>query len=430
MSLRHRPNLLSVIAASVLATAAPAIAFAQPDEPDTDEAAADEAAADEAAADEAAADEAAADEAAPPPPESEMGDEASTWGVGGEEVEGKYKPRGKTGKLAELEEEEEEERDIDEGPPDLAPPGFAYLDTAIGFGDILVVEHEQGATNVSPTASFLIGLGYRIGDEWLLYARFPISTGDSDGPLTPFRSGARNPDTFKQIATGAFELGVKPHFILNRDMRLPVGLAFAFPSAQGDMFADADNQADLGKKIVNLGAAASRGWEDRGLFASKRLTVTPSGGFFWKLPDVGPGHIRLEPETKVEIMIRTGGADPIPQDQLPTGEQAGEANDVAVNWVLNLDSWYDLFDGALQLGLLRLRLAVGGAEETKGSLNPSGAQFIYEPTVGSHIDFTDDESFGMDVRLGYMLPIGGELGGDGASNGSIGGLRMRAGFFF
>jgi hypothetical protein len=364
-------------------------------------------------------------------PPIDKNDPDSSWGVGGEEPDGKYKPRGRTGKLAELEEDEEEERDIAEGPPDLDPPGFAYLDTAVGFGSVLAVAHEQGATSVSPTASFLIGLGYRIGDEWLIYARFPISTGENDGPRDPFVEGARNPDVFTQIATGAFEIGVKPHFILNRDMKLPVGLAIAFPSAQGDMFADADNQADLGKRIVNQGAAASRGWEDRGLFASKHMTLTPSAGFHWKLREVGPMDIRLEPEMKWEIMIRTGGTEPE-----PTRQPLGSLRDVSLNWVIALDPWFDFFDKLLQVAP-RFRIAVATAEEAAGAdcpdncgIDPGGTALVFEPTIGSHIDFVGDDAFGMDFRLGYMIPVAGELNSSGQAALGIGGLRIRAGFFF
>jgi hypothetical protein len=372
---------------------------------------------------------------AAPQPESESG----SWGVGGDEPEGKYKPRGKTGKLKDLEEDEEvEEEEAEEGPPDLPPPGFAYLDTAIGFGDIVVVEYNTGATKITPTASFLIGVGYRIGDTWQLYARFPISTGEVDGPEEPFIETARNPDTFKQIATGAVEIGVKPHFILSRNLRLPAGLAIAFPSAQGDMYADADNQGDLGKRIVNLGAAASRGWEDRGLFASKRLTLTPSVGVLWQIPDLGPGKLRIGGDTKVEIMIATGGADPRERD-LQTNINVEDAdndelnrkrNDVAVNWVLGGHVWYDFFGGLLSPGL-RFWLAVGTAEETRGSLDPGGAQFVFEPNIATHVSFLEDEAFGLDARIGYMLPAGGELGGDNALvDASVGGLRITAGFFF
>lgn len=414
MSLLDRSTLLSTILAGVI-MAAPSIAHAQGDTEKEGE-----------GADLGSDDDDAEEEAKPPPePPPEM---EGNWGEGGDEPEGKFRPRGKTGKLKELDEEVEEEKEVEEGPPDLPPPGFVYLDTAIGFGDITVVEYLEGATDVTPTASFVIGLGYRIGDVWQVYARFPISTNKSDGPLDPFVEGARNPDTFTQIAVGSFEIGVKPHFIINRDLRIPVGLAIDFPSGQGDMFADPDNQADLGKRIVNVAAAASRGYEDRGLFASKRLTLTPSGGVLYQIPDLGPGKLRLGADTKIEIMIKTGGADPALLERANNQPQ-GEINSVAVNWVLGGHAFYDFFDGLLSPGL-RMWLAVGTAEETRGSIDPGGAQFVFEPNIATHIPFLEDEAFGMDARVGYMLPAGGELGGGGFASGSIGALRLTAGFFF
>jgi hypothetical protein len=427
MALFYRSHLLSGILAGVLTTAISAVAVAQPDEDEKD---ADDASSEPTEVD--LDDDDDDDDEPPPPPPDDSGDSSeSTWGVGGEEPEGKYKPQGRTGKLAELEEEDEEEREVAEGPPDLDPPGFAYLDTVIGFGSVLAPAHEQGATSISPTASFLIGIGYRIGDTWNVYANFPISTGENDGPLDPFVDGARNPDIFTQIAVGNFEVGVEPHFILNRDMKLPVGLGIAFPSAQGDMFADVDNQADVGRRIVNQGAAASRGWEDRHLFSSKHMSLVPMVGLHWKIRDLGPMDLRLEPEMEAAVMIRTGGTEPDVNRQPP-----GALRDVSVTWVLQLDAWADFFDKLLQFSP-RLRLVIATAEEGAGAscpddcgIDPGGAAFVFEPTIGSHLDFTDDDSFGMDFRLGYVLPLGGELNTSGAADLGIGGLRMRAGFFF
>lgn len=424
-------NLLASLLAALVTLGVPAVAVAQDEDEPAEE------------GDEPPADEGGDDEIPPPadtPADPEGGE---TWGVGGDEPEGRFTPKGRTGKLKELEEEDEEEREIDEGPPDLPPPGFAYLDTALGFGDLVVIQYEDGATAISTTASFVIGVGYRIGDTWQVFARFPIATGINDGPEDPFPpdvDSARNPDRYKQISTGNLEVGVKPHFILNRDMRLPVGLALAFPTSQGDMFARPGERANLGRRIVNLASSASRGWEDRALFASKRFGITPSVGFLWTLPKIGPGDIRLEPETKFEIMVKTGGTEPFPDDQLPPGATTnGEFNKVALNWVLNIDAWYDLFDGLLQIGVTRFRFVAGTAEEKRvlvadpdeTTLAPDGFQFVWEPTIGSHLDFTDDEAFGMDFRVGYMIPGGGELGGGNSTiPASVGGLRLRAGFFF
>lgn len=412
MSLVVRSTLLTALLAGLL-TVAPNAAHAQgEDEEGVDLGKGDD-------------DDDDGDAAPPPEPPPEM---EGNWGEGGDEPDGKYRPRGKTGKLKELDEEVEEEEKSEDGPPDLPPPGFAYLDTAIGFGDVTVVEYLEGATRVTPTASFLIGLGYTIEDIWQVYARFPISTNMSDGPQEPFVEGARNPDTFTQIAVGAFEIGAKPHFIINRDLRIPVGLAIAFPTGQGDMFADPDNQADLGKRIVNVAASASRGWEDRGLFASKRLTLTPSGGVLFQIPNLGPGKLRLGVDTKLEIMIKTGGADPAKLERA-NNQPPGELKTAAINWVTGGHVWYDFFDGMLSPGL-RLWLAVATAEETRGSIDPGGAQLVFEPNIATHIPFLDDEAFGLDARIGYMLPAGGELGGGGAVNAAIGGLRLTAGFFF
>ena len=382
MSLLFRSTLLSAIFAGFL-TAVPSTVYAQ--EPDGEEGV------DLGGDDDDDDDDDAAEEPKPepePPPEME-----GNWGEGGGDEEGKYRPRGKTGKLKELDSEvEEEEKEEAEGPPDLPPPGFVYLDTALGFGDVTIAEYTTGATNVTPTASFVVGLGYRIGDVWQVYARFPISTNMSDGPENPFVEGARNPDTFTQIAVGAFELGVKPHFILSRDLRLPVGLAIAFPSGQGDMFAGPDDQADLGKRIVNVAAAASRGWEDRGLFASKRLTLTPSGGVLYQIPDLGPGKLRLGADTKVEIMIKTGGAKPEELERL-ANEAQGELNSVAINWTLGGHVFYDFFDGMLSPGL-KMWLAVSTPEESRGNgIDSAGTQFVFEPNIATHIPFLEDDAF-------------------------------------
>ena len=418
MSLRLRTYLLGATLSGLLLAAPPfvGIASAQPDEEgDTGE------------AEEEPAEGEAEEKPAPPPDPPPM---EGGWGVGGDEPEGKFGPQGKTGKLKELEDEqEEEEQSASKGPAELPPPGFAYLDTAIGFGDIDVSMHDQGPTNVTPTASFLIGLGYRIGDEWLVYARFPISTGESNGPRDPAIEGARDPDSYKQIATGAFELGVKPHFILSRNVRLPVGLAIDFPSATGDMFAPLGEKEDLGKRIVNLGAAASRGWEDRGLFASKRITFTPSAGLIAIAPDVGPdGRLRFVADMKWEIMIATGGAEPPPPADATLTPQ--ERNDVALNWVTGGQVWWDLWKGLLSPGV-KLWLAVATPEESRGTvINHGGAQLVFEPNIATHIPFVGEDDFGMDARVGYMLPMAGDLAGGGAFDSSIGGLRLTAGFFF
>jgi len=420
MSLRLHRRLLTSILAGMFVTAPATFAFAQPDE---DEEMVEE-------EEDVDLDEGADDEEIPPPADDSggfTGDDGSSWGVGGEEPEGKYKPAGKTGKLAELEEEEEEEEEVAEGPPALPPPGWVSLDTYIGTGNILVVRSEGGPTNVTPTGAFIAGFGYRIADMWEAYARFGVMTGANNGPRAPFVAGARDPDQYKQISTGGLELGFKPWIPINRDLVIPVWLSLTLPTGQGDMFAGPDNRANFGKRVVNLAAAASTGYRERAIFASKRFAITPGAGLRWQIPDLGPGKLRVEADTKIDIMVKTGGTDP---GEAGFADDSGaELKSVSINWFLGGGAGYDMFDELLKAGL-NMWLVVGTADETFASLDPGGAQFVFEPNVGTHVDFTGDESFGMDGRVGFILPAGGELGGGGPLGGSIYGFNIKAGFFF
>lgn len=352
----------------------------------------------------------------PPPPPVDLGG----WGIGGKEEEGRYQPRGKTGKLKEMEEDEGEvTEDGTPAPTVLPPPGYAYLDTALGFGDTRVVVQPSGVTDATPTASFLIGLGYRIGDTWQIGARFPISTGENNGPNDPFIPDQRDPDNYKQIAVGGVELEAKPHFILSRTLRLPVGLAIVIPTQTGDLNADPDNRGDVGVAIVNQAANESRGWEDRALFSHKRFGIVPSVGLLFD--DSG---FELGAMTKLEIMIRVGGNDPQPP---PPGYSEVETRSASVNWVTGGKFFYGFFNGLLAPGL-RLWLAVGSMNDVTATQDYGGAQFVIEPNVKSDIPFTDDEMVGMTAGVGYTLPLGGHLGG--ANDASTGALRIKLGMFF
>jgi hypothetical protein len=356
------------------------------------------------------------DKAEPPPPAP------GGWGTGGEEPEGKFRPQGKTGKLKDLEEQAEAEKK-DEGLMDLGPAGFVNLDTAFLAQESaaeIVVPANDGLTRVFPTASFLIGAGYRVAKIWQLSLRFGVSTGKSDGPLEPVVEGARNPDQYTQIAVGGLEVGVKPFIPISRALSLPVGLALTMPIQEGDMFADANHRADIGKAIVNEAAAAARGWEDRALFVPKRFGITPSLGILFK-SDLGPGKLTVDAGTRFDLLLRTAGNDP----PKATGtETQGELNDLAITWLLGGGLFYRLFDGYLDPGL-RLWLALATSTEKQGTADPGGTIFVFEPNLCTHVPFLSDGSFGLDARIAWTLPAGGEFG-----TKDLWGQRVSAGFFF
>ncbi len=424
MSLRLHRRFLTSILAGMLVTAPATIAFAQPDDEEGMEDEGEGEGEDDGDLGEGD------DEEIPAPVEDDSmssGSEGSTWGVGGDEPEGKYKPSGKTGKLAELEEEEEEEDEVADGPPDLPPPGWINLDTYLGVGEILVPRSEGGPTEITPTAAFIIGTGYRIADMWEIYARFAVASNENNGPRPPFVEGARDPDQYKQISTGGLQIGFRPWIPINRDLVIPVWLAFTLPTGSGDMFAGPDDRANFGKRVVNMAASAASGYRERAIFASKRFGLSPGGGLRWQIPDLGPGKLRVEANTQVDIMIKTGGTEP--DNTGLTEEESSTLAGVSVNWLIGGGAGYDLFDELLKVGL-NMWLAVGTADETVASLDPGGAQFVFEPNIGTHVDFTGDESFGMDGRVGFILPAGGELGGGGPLGGSIYGFNITAGFFY
>lgn len=360
----------------------------------------------------------APDDAAKPPPDEDKPPEGA-WGVGGTEETGKYRPRGKTGKLKELEEEDEEDRERVEAPAELPPAGHAMLDTVIGFGSMVAVVQE-GATKVTPTASFVIGVGYRIGDTWEIFARFPISTNESDGPRE--RSGdRRDPDNYKQIATGALELGVRPRFAVTRDVAIPAFLSLTFPTAMGDLFADPDNLAKRGQAIVNQAAAASRGFYDKAIFAYKRFGIIPGVGVVWKT-ELGPGKIELKADTKAEIMIKTGGLE-------PASEAEGELRSTTVNWVIGGGAAYHAFEDYLNAGL-KTWVSVSVAPEVRQSLDPGGAVWVFEPFVGTTVPFIESKAVGMNAEVGGILPAVGELAGNNPYSAKIYGLQIKAGLYF
>jgi len=423
MSFSQRTTLLSTVCAGLLgavvaiAPVTPLHAGEPPDDPDTP------APADPTAGDADDPDAVGEEEEEEKPKPIEIPDTGG-WGRGGEEPEGKYKPQGKTGKLKELEDDEQERiRDAEE-PAELPPAGYAYLDTAFGFGDIRVVAHETDLTNITPTVSFLVGVGYRIGRTWELGIRYGISTGINNGPNTPTFAEARDPDSYTQIASGGIELAVKPHFELSRTLRLPIGLALTIPIGEGDTFAAHGERQKIGKVIVQEAAAASRGYEDRALFVHNRFGIGPSVGILFD-KELGPGKLHVAAGTKAEIMVRTGGEEPPTGEQLGDGEAQGELQDAAVSWTLGGGVFYDFFGGLLSPGV-RMWLAVATSPEIKGSVDPNKTSFVFEPNIRTHIPFTSSKKFGIDARVAWTLPTGTVAGDDS----SIWGQRVTAGFFF
>jgi hypothetical protein len=328
----------------------------------------------------------------PPLPPAEPG----AWGVGGEEHEGRFAPPSK--KNAEEEE--------DTGPVDRGPKARVGVDAVIGFGKVNVVDEDGHAPTDATVFSFVPFVRYRFGDTWNVGVRFPFSTGS-----THFR----NADV-SSFAVGNLALDVNPTFVLSRHLKLPVTVSFFLPSAQGDYFADKSRVGAVPQAVVNQAAASSRGFEDKALFASKRIGISPGLGLLY---DRDAMHFAAG--TKLEVMGRVGGDDPIASD--PFGSTV---RGLTTNWVTGASFFYDFLGGFVNPGL-RAWVSVFSTPATQSTVDYSGAQFVLEPEIATRVPLSKSTKLG--AALGYILPISGELGGV-HEKASMNGLRIRAELLF
>jgi hypothetical protein len=345
----------------------------------------------------------------PPPPAELPPPGPDAWGVGGAEEEGRFAPKGKTGALKEQEEEAKEE-EVAKGPLDLGPAGEVSVDTVIGFGDIRVVGPNDLSSTGVTVLSFVTGVSYRFGDTWRIGLRLPFSTGSSTGPL------AGDADDYTTWAMGNLELAVRPTFRISRRLSIPVSFAFLIPMASGDLFADVtSDRGSIGQAVLNQAAAATRGWEENALFASKRVGLVPAAGVAYDRD-----ALHLGASTKLDMMVKASGNDPKPAQ--------GVLQDPNTTWVTTLSGKYDLLGGKVSPGV-RTWLAVATVPARWGtSREYSGAQVALEPGVSTRLPLNAAKSLWAAGTLGYVLPLGGHLGG--ADDASVSGLRLRASFLF
>jgi hypothetical protein len=350
-----------------------------------------------------------------PPPEEPKKEELppadpNAWGVGGKDEEGRFAPKGKTGSLK-GEEEEQKEAEDDKTPVDLGHAGAAYIDMVVGFGEINELLNDASTPTDASVFSFLFGAQYRAWDIWTMGLRLPYTTGQ-------FKGGGH--DDYNTFALGNLEVSVSPSFQISRRLRVPVGLAFSLPIASGDIFANpAVDPGSIAQAVVNDGADAARGLEESALFAYGRFGLIPSVGVTY---DRNALHITAQ--TKLEMMFRTGGADP--DVAIHSNHEGAALHDPNVNWVTRASASYDFLDGRVA-PTLRLWLAVSGEPVSKGTRDFSGAQFALEPGVIGKFPVSD--SVAIRGGMSFIIPTGGPAGGQ-YFGASMTGLRLQVGVLF
>jgi hypothetical protein len=347
-------------------------------------------------------------DATPPPPDPKKEElppaDPNAWGVGGKEEEGKFAPQKK-----------KEVVDDDDGPMKLGAPGAAFVDLVVGFGAMRDVTNDQDKTKIT-LASFVIGGRYRIGDSLTLGARFPYSTGKIVGP-----GGGTN--EFNTFAVGNVELEGRYAFELTHRLHLSPQLAFYLPSASGDLFADASNRGSRAQALVNQAAGFTRGWEENPLFASKRIGIRIGG-----IVNYDRRAMHIEAGTRIDVMGKTGG-NPASLDASGIATQYHTPN---YTWLTHASFFYDFLDGMVTPGL-RAWLAVAQVPVFTSTRDYSGAQFVIEPGVNGRFPIKKDSNMAIKGGLGFILPLGGQLGGKslgGQDTGRANGFRLHAEFQF
>ena len=369
-------------------------------------------------------------DAKPPEPKPLPPVEAGQWGVGGKEEEGRFAPPGK--KAKEEEEKKKKEEEAAKKPLPLPPPRYVSIDTVVGFGTIRDVTNETGGTENGRTtttgASFLFGFSWRFGDTWAIQARMPFIRASVNGPAGPFNT----------FAIGNLEVAVKPTFQLTRRLRLPAQAAIYLPIAQGDLFPDptsAEKKVPIAQAQLNQAASYARGWEEMPLFASKRFGIRLGAGVVWtretseatasENPALA-GGLTVAAGAKLDLMLKTGGGDAYPNFV---------ASSPTVAVTTHVSVHYAFFDGKLEPGLrawlTAASLPVYGGTTAFVGRDDSGPQFVIEPQINGRFPVVADKSMAVKAGIGFIVPVGGTLGGGHAPlDASIKGFRINAGFQF
>lgn len=149
------------------------------------------------------------------------------------------------------------------------------------------------------TESFLLGAGFQVVDHFWIGARFGLSTGS-----VPEGNG----DNKFVSAFSNLELEGEYELELGEDTELALSLGIALPTAQGnepDEGASLTELADAVRhRMLQVAAAAARGYEENALFEPGRLGLIPRVQIIHHM-----GGLVLEPYLKLETLIRTGSGD-------------------------------------------------------------------------------------------------------------------------
>jgi hypothetical protein len=322
---------------------------------------------------------------------------ASPPGQGGEkpppaeDEEGPFAPKGRTGKLREQQQAETPKDEGGEAPGEEEKPGHVGIDAVIGFGKLAEAGAPASSAPDVTAYSFVIGAGYELSPSFGLSLRFPFTSASI--------KEAGGDKSESAAAIGNVELAPEYVYRASPTTKIPIELAIVAPTATGDPFAAVTEPEQLRRAAAQDIAAAARGWEDNALFAPHRFGVVPRVGL-----EYARGAMEIGAFTKYELTFKSGGNDAPPGYKANTG----------MTWVTGGSFFYEVLPETLSVGT-RAWLTELVTEEIEaplgpGEASPSKTQFVLEPGVRAKIKM-------IRPSIGYILPIGGRLGGDAKMSG-------------
>jgi hypothetical protein len=318
--------------------------------------------------------------------------------------DGPFKPKGKTGEVAEQHEETVEIEEVIKAKP---------RDKLVLFGEVLVGfgkappppgAGDQEGTGDGTSVTLQVGGRYDLKPNMSLGLRVPWTTANIDDRYTrQSRSTA---------AFGSPELGFEYRVGMSPRTTLPIFFGVGIPIAQGNPDRWGVDNSGEAQAEANLLADAASGWKDGELFMPKRLPLVAG---------VGLRHERRALEfalaTKLAVLPNIGTELTNPGALNTPGVEVGElvAPGVALRNVTTAAMTYEFLEKPALFAGLDLSLVyypIPAVDLESASTGPSPLQLVFEPRVGAR--------FGkITPGASYVLPIGGQL-----ADAGVGGLRL------
>lgn len=304
--------------------------------------------------------------------------------------DGRFAPKGKTGKLKEKKKKEKEAK-VEEIPRKKINL-FADILYVWGTPPDVDKQATYSADESVKAYGFILGGTYDIDDKLSLGLRIPFSRADFDAERLDqiVFNGTSNALGNPEII-GQYRLKRAPGVFI------PLDFGIGAPFAQGDPDPTSANHPAAAKAMTNRTMDAGTGWHDSELYYVGRVPVKVGVGYLrervtWNVyantKVVAAPKIRgaLETEDPSDPETREYNYNPV---ALRNVTAIGGAGNVIAGLWLGAESW---------LGIN----IIEEIDRVSDATPPSAFQFVVEPRLSYDFEF-------MKVGLSYIKPLGGRL---------------------